>query len=745
MFHQLPPYAGTAALPSAPTSSVVVASGGFASVAPAAVASTVPAAPSGGPLDLSRVPPNQHHAALEYAEFASRLTFNSKELINMLTRVAGENLHNADAIVAVLEQRIVAALPAAKLPLLYLVDSIVKNIGSPYAAVFGVNLFHIFTTAYANTTPEVRMNMHRLLNMWPPIFGMEVVTAMRRRAADIDAAAQHMGTVPIQGRAPAYPGLQMPQGLRMPQGMQMPPPNVPPPNAPQPPINPSQPPMAPYAQQLGKPAMPQRPVMGLVPPQSAALGLSQGAARPVLRSAAVSADASAAPAQPSPQFTRVESMMHDISRKASMGVAPSNHQLFTINRLITTLLSASASSPTATAERDSLLRFQQQLREIPARVVAQPRPTASTPFPTPPFAQPHAIPGQASQALSSLLRNPPPGLLAPQQHRPNMLRGAIPRGPPPAAMSAMHAPPPHGPPVPRRPSPAAPTLPKVLKFSDLKNVSHASAVRSLYTDLPHLSKSDGMRFATKGQLREHLDWLFKKNRSKRARERGLAIGGSSRCWFEPLKDIFGVGRSPAKKDGEDDNASGTTTPTANGSEGAGSARGADESTAILAQGASEKCQACHEELESFWSDEQQAWMVRDAIRTDDNEVYHKTCIEMSGTAHDSTDHADEAPVENKDEPTPSPAKQETAPTPKLEEASIKAVEATVKAEQTPAVPTLDQEPVPAMKQEAAPVSKKRQREEDSKKVAVKVEDTKQEGGDGESPAKRVKMENENGV
>lgn len=49
--------------------------------------------------------------------------------------------------------------------------------------------------------------------------------------------------------------------------------------------------------------------------------------------------------------------------------------------------------------------------------------------------------------------------------------------------------------------------------------------------------------------------------------------------------------------------------------------------AIVSTGAGEKCGACHEEFESFWSDEDQAWMLEDALRADDGIAYHKTCVE----------------------------------------------------------------------------------------------------------------------
>lgn len=304
-----------------------------------------------------------------------------------------------------------------------------------------------------------------------------------------------------------------------------------------------------------------------------------------------------------PSLLQVQSLMQDISRKASMGVAPSNHQLFTINRLITTLLPTSHPH-----ERDLLLTFQSQLRELPTRLASN---TPQQQF-APPLAT-YRAPVPASDALSSLLRNAPPGLLAPAP-QPHV----------PASLSDIRVPR-HSLPPPRSQLPQQPDLPKVLKFADLKTLSHAAAVRSLYADLPHLSKSDGMRFATKERLREHLDWLFQRNRSKRARERGLTVGGSSRCWFDSIKKIFGDENGKGNDGDENDGASTV------GKDGGAENEETTLSNAIVANGASEKCEACREEIDSFWSDEQQAWMLKDAIRADDEEVYHRTCVESVST------------------------------------------------------------------------------------------------------------------
>lgn len=198
-----------------------------------------------------------------------------------------------------------------------------------------------------------------------------------------------------------------------------------------------------------------------------------------------------------------------------------------------------------------------------------------------------------------------------------------------------------GAPIPRGPPPSVPVFkasaPIPLKFADLKTISHAAAVRSLYTELPHLSKSDGMRFSTKEALREHLDWLFRQNRRKRARSQSVVVGGTSRCWYEPLSVFLGKEESSSGKRGSDKKSVGSVnaneTVYRTSSNGNASDRDAKESNsmndAIESKGDNEVCQACNESFESYWDDDKHAWMLKEATRTDDGEVFHPRCVELT--------------------------------------------------------------------------------------------------------------------
>src|ERR1700761_2579804 len=58
------------------------------------------------------------------------------------------------------------APPARKLPALYVLDSIAKNVGSPYTVYFGRNLHQIFMLAYSQVDSAVRRKLEEMLKTW---------------------------------------------------------------------------------------------------------------------------------------------------------------------------------------------------------------------------------------------------------------------------------------------------------------------------------------------------------------------------------------------------------------------------------------------------------------------------------------------------------------------------------------------------------------------------------------------------
>ncbi|KAI9264838.1 hypothetical protein BY458DRAFT_490932 [Sporodiniella umbellata] len=102
-----------------------------------------------------------------YRTALSDLTFNSKPIITHLTILAQENQSTAaHAIVQEIEGQLRANVAEQKLPVLYLIDSICKNVGGVYLAIFARTMVNGFLDAYTLTDPSAQERLERLLQTW---------------------------------------------------------------------------------------------------------------------------------------------------------------------------------------------------------------------------------------------------------------------------------------------------------------------------------------------------------------------------------------------------------------------------------------------------------------------------------------------------------------------------------------------------------------------------------------------------
>ncbi|XP_035523034.1 pre-mRNA cleavage complex 2 protein Pcf11, partial [Morone saxatilis] len=124
----------------------------------------------------------------EYQSSLEDLTFNSKPHINMLTILAEENLHFAKDIVAIIEAQISKAPSSEKLPVLYLVDSIVKNVGGEYLAVFAKNLITSFICVFEKVDENTRKSLFKLRSTWDDVFPLKKLYALDVRVNSVDPA-----------------------------------------------------------------------------------------------------------------------------------------------------------------------------------------------------------------------------------------------------------------------------------------------------------------------------------------------------------------------------------------------------------------------------------------------------------------------------------------------------------------------------------------------------------------------------
>ncbi|GKZ36173.1 hypothetical protein AbraIFM66950_007080 [Aspergillus brasiliensis] len=126
--------------------------------------------------------------AEDYKNSLEDLTSNDRFQISNLTVIAKENTEHAMAISRVLENHIRTVgdtlfrippggprrtrrgaqptPPAQKLPALYVVDSIVKNVGTPYTLFLGRNMYQTFMNAYTLVDSQTRKKLDEMLKTW---------------------------------------------------------------------------------------------------------------------------------------------------------------------------------------------------------------------------------------------------------------------------------------------------------------------------------------------------------------------------------------------------------------------------------------------------------------------------------------------------------------------------------------------------------------------------------------------------
>ncbi|KAH7089874.1 hypothetical protein FB567DRAFT_311592 [Paraphoma chrysanthemicola] len=152
--------------------------------------------------------------AADFRDALQDLRMNSRPEISNLTLIAKENTEYAQAISTELEQHIKQTRPEFKLPALYVLDSIVKNVGTPYTVYLGRNMYRTFMDAYLVMDKNTRKAMEGLLRTWKlpvpesmdprPVFPADVTRDIENALAKMQSAIQQQVQRP-QHALPARP------------------------------------------------------------------------------------------------------------------------------------------------------------------------------------------------------------------------------------------------------------------------------------------------------------------------------------------------------------------------------------------------------------------------------------------------------------------------------------------------------------------------------------------------------------
>ncbi|WYZ37500.1 hypothetical protein EsH8_II_001006 [Colletotrichum jinshuiense] len=413
--------------------------------------------------------------AEDYRQALEDLTTNVRFEISNLTMIAREQTEHAQVISEVLQDHILKAPAHKKLPALYVLDSIVKNVGTPYTLFFGAKLYQTFMEAYAAVDGQVRRKMDEMLRTWKepvpgsldkrPVFAPEVTlpiesALMKARTSALQAQQVRPGG---RGRPSApYRDTPTPPGMRPGSSQPMPygqPPPMPQANGNRPPSAPvsHHPQMAPYAP----------------PPQSYSAQPSAAATGPYQPPPQLSYAAGLSGPPPAVGINK-DSLGQDIQKlidasKLEFAQNPHDHS---IQQRLKALLDVQSLLQHQNLPQDQLALIKNQVADLAVKVrpfSAQSSTPAATPVPhhppPPPAAAPVVPPSGPSQQQGSLTLD---ALLGQGALAALLSRGSAtpqlptPTPPPPQASIAIRSPPPQRAEPQRQPSAPPATDPMAL-------------------------------------------------------------------------------------------------------------------------------------------------------------------------------------------------------------------------------------------------------------------------------------------
>ncbi|KAJ5584124.1 mRNA cleavage factor complex component Pcf11 [Penicillium hispanicum] len=576
--------------------------------------------------------------AEDYKNSLEDLTTNDRFQISNLTVIAKENTEHAMAISRVLENHIRSTPPPQKLPALYVVDSIVKNVGTPFTLFLGRNMYQTFMNAYTLVDSQTRRKLDEMLKTWKepvpgsldtrPVFPPDITRNIEnalikaRTAAIQQQQARGQPEILNRGRGSATP-TGWTNSPTPPQGMPRPPSN--------------------------QPFLHNGPGFGTsTPPQGYRSEMDLGSLNRDLEALISSArnDFANSPFDPTYQqrlkalldlqrILQQQQLTQDqlklvrdqVSALAAIQPAPSTQNI-TPN-----FPAASAPAPVSTPPTQSASQPLQQLLN-PGTLAELIKATAVRQQPTPPPQIPNVLP-PVPQAPSASSTQPPVAenpLIAALRSR-----GLLPSASAPPTLATS------GPatggslpfiiPGQIRSTPPVPT-PQVTLSSNATSavpmntasmkIPRLTLIVSLYEAKSNRCGTCGRRFLATEEGRErkarHLDWHFKTNQ----RMADAAKRAQTRSWYVDERDWI-KSREAGDDQGADEPEAAPEGAT--GVEGTASQQGPPKPWIRAPNDATLRntpCPICQEKFESTWSEEVQDWIWQDAVKVS-TRVYHASC------------------------------------------------------------------------------------------------------------------------
>ncbi|KAK9240331.1 hypothetical protein V1525DRAFT_395636 [Lipomyces kononenkoae] len=601
----------------------------------------------------------------DYITSLDDLTFNSRPIITNLTIIAQENIQAAEVITRAIEEHISKCAPSSKLPALYLLDSICKNVGSPYTLLFGRNLYRTFTDAYTLVNDGIRRKMHELFQTWKQpsvttgqiLFNQEPLRRIENYLMKAQTALVEFQQLDHRQRRPS------PSAYAQGYLQQVPTP-------PQQHVTPSHSSAYTYAQVTPSytqttsvaDASYRRQDSDYTPPPAGQPNVTTGSLLAEISSLIqfTSDKLYDNPADPDlkTQLSAL-SQLHSILLGSNLPAS----QLATIKSRLDVLSSELHQTKKRKAETESLVSpAPKRAWNLPSAVNESAVPVWISPQPQPPASQPPAPLTQAFMppAISSVHA---PSI------QPDLLASVVQALAQPqfgAALGtslASSIPPAHAPAAPTMADPSAifaslkaagllspdatatagsnglekqisDIFSKVLSPDiELSNkflqTSRPDLAGLLYDLLPVQCSTCGRRFADTERDRKirdaHLDWHFRVN--KRLRE---DTRGQSRSWYLDEESWIKF------TDGDDSNESGGATDTsfesnANGSTDSKRKREDVSSKYIPAPKdpnvINTPCPICKEKFKSVWNESAEDWVWMNAVKAENGKIYHATCLQ----------------------------------------------------------------------------------------------------------------------